>query len=618
MTAYRPPLQDMQFVLEHICDVRSLAKLEAFESFDPDSLPDLLAEAGRFFSEVFAPLNRTGDAAPSVYNGDGTVTTPPGFAEAYAAFVAAGWGAAALDPELGGGGLPWPVGLVLQEMMTASNLALSLCPLLTQGGVHLLASHASAAQKAEYLPRLVSGEWTATMLLTEPHAGSDLGALATRADRAADGSYRLVGQKIFITWGEHDMAANTVHLVLARTPEAPVGSRGISCFIVPKYLPDAEGGPGQRNDITCVSIEHKLGIHASPTCVMSLGENGGAVGYLIGEENMGLVYMFTMMNHARLGVGLEGVGVADRAYRQSLDHAVERRQGRRPDTAPGERAAIVEHPDVQRMLATQRAYIEAMRCLCYYNAAALDLAQHLPDGDERQAAQELCDLLTPLSKAWCTDVANETTSVALQIHGGMGYVEETGAAQHCRDVRIAAIYEGTNGIQAIDLVGRKLPVRGGAVVHELLAEVAATADRLGGGPGGGGGGGGLAGDGLGRGGPGGDLAGLRAPLSEAVDAAQRCTDWLLGNPGDDALAGAAPYLRLLATVVGAWLLARSAEAALGESAAGATGEEAEFLTAKVATAEFFCRQLLPPAAALEPAVTAGAASLAALTPPQPQ
>ncbi|MCY4104047.1 MAG: acyl-CoA dehydrogenase [bacterium] len=590
MSTYRPPLHDMRFVLENICDVRSLAKLEAFQTFDPDSLTDILSEAGRFFSEVFAPLNRTGDTTPSVRNDDGSVTTPPGFRDAYEAYVEAGWGAAAFGPELGGGGLPWAVGLALQEMMTASNLALSLCPLLTQGGLHLLDLHGSPAQRAEYLPKLVSGEWTATMLLTEPHAGSDLGALTTRAERSADGGYRLRGQKIFITWGEHDMAANTIHLVLARTPDAPAGSRGISCFIVPKYLPDASGRPGERNDITCVSIEHKLGIHASPTCVMSLGEDGGAVGYLIGEENMGMVYMFTMMNNARLGVGLEGVGVADRAYQQSLDHATERRQGRRPETAPGERAAIIEHPDVRRMLLTQKAYIEAMRCLCYYNATALDLAQHLPEGDERRAAQELCDLLTPLSKAWCTDVANETTSLALQVHGGMGYVEETGAAQYCRDVRIAAIYEGTNGIQAIDLVGRKLPVRNGAVVHELLDRVSQTAEGLH---------------------P--DLAVLREPLATAVTVARSCTDWLLAHPGDGALAGATPYLRLLASAVGAWLLARSAETARAETAAGAAGAEAEFLAAKQVTAEFFCRQLLPQAVGLAPAVTGGNAILATLS-----
>ena len=593
MSTYRPPLHDMQFVLENVCDVRSLAKLEAFATFDPDSLSDVLSEAGRFFSEVFAPLNRTGDTTPSVRNDDGSVTTPPGFRDAYEAYVEAGWGAAAFSPEIGGGGLPWAVGLALQEMMTASNLALSLCPLLTQGGIHLLDLHGSAAQRAEYLPRLVAGDWTATMLLTEPHAGSDLGALSTRAEPAPDGSYRLRGQKIFITWGEHDMAENTIHLTLARTPDAPGGSRGISCFIVPKYLPDAAGNPGERNDITCVSIEHKLGIHASPTCVMSLGENGGAVGHLIGEENMGMVYMFTMMNNARLGVGLEGVGVADRAYQQSLDHATERLQGRRPGTAPGERAAIIEHPDVRRMLLTQKAYIEAMRCLCYFNATALDLAQHHPDPTERQGAQELCDLLTPLAKAWCTDVANETTSMALQIHGGMGYVEETGAAQYCRDVRIAAIYEGTNGIQAIDLVGRKLPVRDGAVVAELLDSIEATADALHE-----------------------DLAALREPLQVAVAAARECTVWLLANRGDGALAGATPYLRLLATVVGAWLLVRSAEAARAEIVAGATGSEADALVAKQVTAEFFCRQLLPPAVALAQAVTGGSGILAVLSPAQ--
>ncbi len=590
MSTYRPPLQDMQFVLEHICDVRSLAKLEAFATFDPDTLGDILTEAGRFVSEVFAPLNRVGDTTPSVRNDDGTVTTPPGFREAYEAYVEAGWGAAAFGTDIGGGGLPWTVGLALQEMLTASNLALSLCPLLTQGGIHLLERHSSAAQRAEYLPKLVSGEWTATMLLTEPHAGSDLGALTTRAEPAGDGTYRLAGQKIFITWGEHDMAANTIHLVLARTPDAPAGSRGISCFIVPKYLVAADGTLGERNDVTCVSLEHKLGIHASPTCVMSLGEGDGAVGYLIGEENMGMVYMFTMMNNARLGVGLEGVGVADRAYQQALNYACDRQQGRRADTAPGERAPIIEHPDVRRMLMTQKAYIEAMRCLCYFNATALDLAGHHPDEAERAAAQELCDLLTPLSKAWCTDVANETTSLALQVHGGMGYVEETGAAQHCRDVRIAAIYEGTNGIQAIDLVGRKLAMRDGAVVHELLDRVAATAEGLHD-----------------------DLAALRAPLTDAVVAARSCTDWLLAHRGDAALAGAAPYLRLLASVVAGWLLARCAEAARGELTSGATGAEAEALAAKRVTAEFFCRQLLPPAVALAPAVTGGAELLSALS-----
>ena len=589
MPGYDPPLRDMEFVLEHICDIRSMPKIESFSTFDPEDLTPLLEEAGRFTSEVFAPLNKPGDSAGSVRNEDGTVSTPAGFAEAYAAYVEAGWGAVPCPAEYGGGGLPWTVGLALQEMLTASNLSLSLCPMLTQGAIHVLEDHGSPAQQALFLPRLISGEWTATMLLTEPHAGSDLGALSTRAERSPDGAYRLRGQKIFITWGEHDMAENIIHLVLARTPDAPRGTSGISCFIVPKYLPNPDGSLGERNDIACASIEEKMGLHASPTCVMLIGESRGAVGYLIGEENAGMIYMFTMMNNARLGVGLEGVGVADRAYQKSLEFASERRQGRRPETPAGEQAVIAAHPDVRRMLLTQKAHVEASRSLCYYNALAIDQAKHLPEGRERTAAQELCDLLTPLSKSWGTEVGEIVASLAMQIHGGMGYVEETGVAQYYRDVRVTSIYEGSNGIQAIDLVGRKLQMRKGAVVHELLDRIAATAGNL----------------------PE-ELAVMREPLEHGVEAARRCSDWLLARGGDDAWAGAAPYQRLMANLLGAWLLAKSAQASWELLSSGEAGTEAEFLRGKQATAEFFCTQVLPQACALESAVTAGSGALYAI------
>ncbi len=582
----------MVFALEEVCNIRSFAAMEEFESFDPDDLHHVLAEAGRFASEVFGPLNKTGDSLGSVRNPDSTVSTPPGFAEAYDSYVEAGWGAAAFPLEYGGGGLPWAMGLALQEMLTASNLALSLCPLLTQGAIHSLLAHGSPAQKAEYLPKLISGEWSATMLLTEPHAGSDLGALTTRAERADDGSYRLFGQKIFITWGEHDMTPNIIHLVLARTPDAPAGTRGISCFIVPKFLPWQDGSPKMRNDIACIAIEEKMGLHASPTCVMQLGESGGAVGYLIGDENAGMSYMFTMMNNARLGVGMEGVGVADRAFQQSLQFARERLQGRRPETPAGKQSAIISHPDVRRMLLTQKSLVEATRSLCYYNATAIDLAKAHPDKSERAKAQELCDLLTPLSKSWGTEVGEMVASLAIQLHGGMGYVEETGVAQYFRDVRITSIYEGTNGIQAIDLIARKLPMRRGAVVKELLEQIATTAKEM----------------------PD-ELKTLREPLEEGVESARRCCDWLLAHPGDNALAGAVPFQRLMASLVGGWLLAVSSQASLRMLPA-ASGEEADFLRAKQVTAEFFCTQILPEACALEHAVTGGAELLYALAPEQ--
>jgi alkylation response protein AidB-like acyl-CoA dehydrogenase len=591
MASYVPPLRDIRFVLEQLADLDGLSKLEAFGHADPDTVFGVIEESGRFMADVVGPLNPVGDAAGSTLDGDGKVTAPPGFREAYRQYVEAGWGAVPFPPEFGGGGFPWLVTVVMQEMMTSASMAFSLCPLLTQGAIEMLTQHGSPGQQATFLDKMVTGEWTGTMNLTEPQAGSDLGAVRAKAVPADDGTWRITGQKIFITFGEHDLAGNIIHLVLARIPGAPPGTRGISCFIVPKYLVNADGSLGARNDLRCVSIEHKLGIHASPTCVMSYGDAGGAIGYLIGEANQGMRYMFTMMNTARLSVGIEGLSIAERAYQDALRYAQERRQGRAVGAPVGEPSPIVEHPDVRRMLLTMKAYIEAMRALLYTNAVSIDLARHHHDQAEREARRELVELLTPVSKAWCTDLGVELTSIGLQVHGGMGYVEETGAAQYLRDSRIAPIYEGTNGIQAIDLVMRKVPMRGGGVVADLLARVEALDPELA------------------AAGP--ELAGVRSALANGVSTLREATDWIMSHgraEPNDALAGAAPYLRLSGLVIGGWLLARSALAA-SRLLRTADGADAIFLEDKIGTARFYAEQLLPQAVGLLPAVTAGAGPL---------
>ena len=592
MSEYSPPLDDMKFALKEVVDVESLSELPAFNEVGLEALDSLLDEASRFFNEVISPTNRTGDLEGSVLKNDGSVSTPTGFREAYAQYVDAGWGAISFDPEYGGGGFPWLVGIAITEMLTAANMALSLNPMLTQGSIHALSAHGSQEQKLAWLPKLITGEWAGTMNLTEPQAGSDVGALTTKAEVQDDGTYKITGQKIYITWGEHDLTENIIHLVLARTPDAPPGTKGISLFIVPKFIVNDDGSIGQENDIKCLSIEHKLGIHASPTCVLQFGDNGGATGYIVGEENSGMRYMFTMMNQARLAVGLEGLAVADRAYQQALDYALERMQGRRADTPKGESVPIIDHPDVRRMLMTMKAYIEAMRCMIYLNAKSIDIAHHHPDQDERTRGSELTDLLTPLSKSWCTDLGNELTSLGIQIHGGMGFVEETGAAQHYRDIRIAGIYEGTNGIQAIDLVGRKLSMRKGDVVRELLLEINETASEL----------------------HSADLEGIGRPLEDAVQDMQAATEWLIENGGastDDGLAGATPYLRMFGTTVGGWLLAKSALQAKKQID---EGNDSAFLHAKIETATFFAEQLLPQVSGLLPAAVSGAHSLYAIKP----
>ncbi|MDH3682538.1 MAG: acyl-CoA dehydrogenase [Acidimicrobiia bacterium] len=594
MTSYTPPLRDIDFVLNEIVDVSDLVEASRFQGVDVDTVRTVLAEIGRFMAEVVAPTNRDGDQIGAIRHDDGSVSTPDSFKKVYGQWVESGFGAIPFDPTYGGGGFPWTVAIVIQEMLTSANMSLSLCPLLTQGAIDALQHHGSDQQKATYLPKMLTGEWAGTMNLTEPQAGSDVGALTSKAEPVGDGSFRITGQKIFITYGEHDLAENVVHLVLARTPGSPPGTKGISMFLVPKHLVDDDGSLGDHNDVRCVSIEHKLGIHGSPTCVLSYGDDGGAIGWLIGEEGDGMRNMFTMMNNARLSVGLQGLALAERAYQQALAYAIERKQGTAVGAERGTSSPIIDHADVRRMLMTQRSWIDAMRCLIYSNAAAIDRSVAEDTEADTTAARELAELLTPLSKGLCTDLGNELTSLAVQIHGGMGYIEETGAAQHYRDARIAAIYEGTNGIQAADLVARKLPMRAGGVVLDKLEEIDETAERLS--------------DTV-------ELEVFGANLEAAVAACRRATEWLLANGAMDpnhALAGSSPYLRLLGTVVCGGLMGR-----LGLAALSRQGEDDdEFHEAKLVSARFFGEQLLPSVLGLEPAVTAGKEDLFALSPDQ--
>ena len=592
MTGYSAPVRDMRFVLDELADLAGLARLPGYEEATPDLVEAVLEEAGKLASEVLAPLNQSGDRE-GVTLENGVVRTPTGFPEAYARFVEGGWGSLAFDPDYGGQGLPWTLAIAVQEMWNSANLSFALAPVLTQGTVELLQTHGTEAQKATYLPKLISGAWTGTMELTEPQAGSDVGALKTRAVANGD-HYLITGQKIFITWGEHDCAENIVHMVLARTPDAPAGTKGLSVFIVPKFLPAADGALGARNDLRCLSLEDKLGIHASPTCVMAYGDSGGAVGYLMGEENRGMACMFTMMNNARVLIGLEGLAIGERAYQAALAYARERVQSHPIGARGGDPVPIIRHPDVRRMLMTMKATNEAMRGLIYTAAAALDTAKRHPDAGVRAAAQARIDLMTPVVKAWLSDSGCEVASLGVQVHGGMGYIEETGAAQYYRDVRIACIYEGTNGIQALDLLTRKLLRDQGAAVGTLLAEMAATLGELK---------------------ASGNADGLSEALAAGVESLAKTTDWLLETGAADlerAAAGATPYLRLFGTVAGGWLLARGALAATRRLAGGGETEDRPFLEAKVATARFYADNILPRAAAEAVAVTRGADSTLAL------
>ncbi len=597
MADYTVPLDDIRFVLSHIADMGELTAYEGFEHAEPEMVVGVLEECARFMQDKVAPLNRVGDIETSVWHAeDNSVTTPTGFIDAYQDYVAAGWGGVPFPEAYGGGGFPWLVGLAMQEMLTAANEAFSMAPLLTQGAIDALLEHGDEIQKETWLPKMVTGEWSGTMNLSEPQAGSDVGAVRTRAERNDDGSYAITGTKIWISWGEHDMADNIVHLVLARTPDAPPGTKGISLFIVPKFVVEDDGSIGDKNAVVCQSIEHKLGIKASPTCVL---DYDGATGYLVGEENRGMAYMFTMMNNARLSVGLQGLAVGDRAYQDARQYAQERLQGRAIGAEAGVQSPIIEHPDVRRMLLTMKAQLEAMRCVMYVTAKGIDVAHRAADEADRTAAQERVDLLIPICKGWGTDLGVEIASMAIQVFGGMGYVEETGVAQHFRDARIAPIYEGTNGIQAMDLVGRKLPMRGGGVVKDFLADVDATVEK-------------------GRA-AGGDHAVIADALADGLAALTESTDWLMANGLEDvrhALAGATPYMRQFGIVAGGWQLAESALKADELAAGDGGGFDTEFLEAKKTTARFYATQLLPQAGGLTGSITAGFADLMALTPEQ--
>ncbi|WP_316195813.1 MULTISPECIES: acyl-CoA dehydrogenase [unclassified Bradyrhizobium] len=583
---YRAPINDILLALNHGAGLKAAVEAGHYGDFDPDITTAVLEEAGKFASDVLAPLNKVGDRN-GVKLADGKVTTAPGWPDAYKRWTEAGWNAVSGPEAFGGQGLPLAINAACTEIWSASNVAFGLCPLLTLSAIEALDAHGSEELKRIYLAKLISGEWTGTMQLTEPQAGSDVGALRTRAERAADGSYRITGSKIFITYGDHDMTDNIVHFVLARLPDAPAGTKGISLFLIPKFLVNADGSLGARNDIYPSGIEHKLGMHASPTCTMTMGDHGGAIGYLIGEENAGMRCMFTMMNQARLGVGLEGVGVADRAYQQALSYAQERKQGRAIGSKGTGSDPIIVHPDVKRMLLQMRALTAASRSICYATAVALDVATRAKDASVRNEAAARGALLTPIAKAFSTDIGNEVAYLGVQVHGGMGFIEETGAAQHYRDARITAIYEGTNGIQAIDLVTRKLGANGGASVFKLLDELTDIVRRV-----------------EASNDPAFGTTG--AKLRDALGSLDRSSRWLLeklaSNP-NDALAGATPYLRLFGSALGGCMLANEALAARSEGEADGARH--------VALARFFAETFAVQGPSLEKTVTDAADSVMA-------
>ncbi|VVE43257.1 acyl-CoA dehydrogenase [Pandoraea cepalis] len=588
--SYQAPIKDMQFVMNELADLTSISALPGYEDASPELAQAVLEEAARFNQEVLAPLNVIGDQQPSTWK-DGVVTTTPGFKEAFRQFSEAGWQGVVHPQAFGGQGLPKLVATPCTEMLNAANLSFALCPLLTDGAVEALLTAGTDAQRALYVPKLLSGEWTGTMNLTEPQAGSDLAMVRTRAEREADGTYRIFGTKIFITFGEHDMAENIVHLVLARTPDAPAGVKGISLFIVPKFNVDAEGNLGARNDVHCVSIEHKLGIKASPTAVLQFGDNGGATGYLVGEENRGLEYMFIMMNAARFAVGMQGVAIAERAYQHAVAYARDRLQSRPVDGSSRDAVAIIHHPDVKRMLMTMRSLTEGARALAYVAAAHADIGHHAADAAERKRAQAVYEFLVPIVKGWSTEMSLEVTSLGVQVHGGMGFIEETGAAQYYRDARILPIYEGTTAIQANDLIGRKTLRDGGAVARALCEQIRVTENEL---------------RALGGVGP-----GVADRLAKGREALSVAVDYVLANTQDNAnavFAGSVPYLTLAGIVLGGWQMGRALLAAQT-----LRDQDPSFYDAKIGTARFFADHFLTRAPGLALAITEGAASTLSLS-----
>jgi acyl-CoA dehydrogenase len=589
MTAYTPQTDDLKHTLDDIAGLPELIDAGVFPELSGDLVDQVLSEAGRFAAEVIAPLNRSGDTHGARLDAQShAVTTAPGWKEAYGQWVDAGWGALPCPPEIGGQGLPILVSLAVQELWNTAASAFGIGTLLTQGAVDALSAHGSDDLKRRYLPNMASGRWTGTMVLTEPQAGSDLGALRTRAERRDDGSYAITGTKIFITYGEHDLTENIVHSVLARIEGAPDGTKGLSLFLVPKFLAQADGTLGARNDVKCIGLEEKLGIHGSPTCTMRFGDEGGATGFLVGEENKGLACMFTMMNNARLHVGMQGVAVAERATQHAIAYARERRQGARPGS---QSAPIIEHPDIRRMLLDMKAMTAAARAVCFETARALDLARHGRDDAERRANGDLAALLTPVAKAFSTDMGTAVASLGIQVHGGMGYIEETGAAQHLRDARICQIYEGTNGIQAIDLVTRKLALAGGQAVWAYMGKIRAEAEAM------------AQSDDE-------DAAAIGVRLRHAVSALEEATVTLQGwlkDGGDRPLASATPYLRLFGLTAGAVGLARGARAAMARRA-GANDDR------HIRLARYFADNHLPFTGALKAIVERGPDSLLATTP----
>jgi 3-(methylthio)propanoyl-CoA dehydrogenase len=596
MSTYTAPLKDITFLLKHVIGMENIGKLQGCEEVTEDLVDAIFSEAGKFSAEVLAPLNTTGDKEGAKIS-NGVVTTPKGFKEAYWKYVEGGWSTLEAPVESGGQGLPHIVATPVAEMLGSANMAFKLCPLLTLGAIEALHQHGSAEMKAKYLPNMTAGKWTGTMNLTEPQAGSDLALVRSKAIPVGDGSYKISGQKIFITFGEHDYTENIIHLVLARVEGAPEGVKGISLFVVPKFMVNADGSLGARNDVKCASIEHKLGIHASPTCVMIYGEAGGAIGYPVGEINRGLEYMFVMMNAARLGVGLEGVSIAERSYQHALVWARERVQGRPTTPVPasfGEKpksVPIIYHPDVKRMLLTMRAYAEATRALVYWTASCLDIAERSNDEAEKRTHQALVDLMIPIVKGWSTEAGIDVTSLGVQIHGGMGFIEETGAAQYYRDSRISAIYEGTTGIQANDLVGRKVGREGGQTALALIAEMEKLVPVL---------------SGMNDV----NLKAFSKALAAGISEFKRATEWIaLTWPTSQGAvnAGAVHYLKLAGTVTGGWMMGRAALIAAKQLAKGEG--DADFLKAKIITTRFFGDHIITLASGFADAITTGSDSV---------